>query len=65
MIALIIIIIIAKKYNEAEASPEFSPKKYPENSDVYLVEHEYISITPLMKSLFSIDLYNRLKNNLK
>lgn len=41
------------------------PKKYPENSDVYLVENEYISITPLMKSLFSIDLYNRLKNNLK
>lgn len=38
---------------------------YPKNSDVYLVENDYISITPLMKSLFSINLYEKLKKDKK
>ena len=43
------------------------PNKYPTNSDVYLVENEYISVTPLLKSFFSNDLYERIKKekNLK
>ena len=32
---------------------------YPKNSDVYLVENDYISITPLIKSLFSKDVYDK------
>jgi 5'-nucleotidase len=36
---------------------------YPKNSDVYLVENDYISITPLMRSLFSKDLYKRVKKD--
>jgi broad specificity polyphosphatase/5'/3'-nucleotidase SurE len=39
------------------------PNKYPENSDVYLAENEYISITPLLKSFFSKDLYERIKKD--
>ena len=30
-IALTIIVAIAKKYNDTDTSPDFSPKKYPEN----------------------------------
>ena len=33
-IALIIIIAIAKKYNDADTNPDFSPKKYPENNAI-------------------------------
>ena len=33
-IALSIITIIAKKYNEAEINPEFSSKKYPANNAI-------------------------------
>lgn len=36
---------------------------YPKNSDVYLVENDYISITPLIRSLFSKDLYERVKKD--
>ena len=39
------------------------PNKYPANSDVYLAENEYISITPLLKSFFSKDLYERIKKD--
>ena len=51
---------------EGKATPKRivdDPNKYPENSDVYLVENEYISITPLLRSLFSIDLYNKIKKD--
>ena len=37
------------------------PNKYPKNSDVYLVENEYISISPLSGSVFSPELYERIK----
>lgn len=39
-----------------------NPNNYPKHSDVYLVENDHISITPLMKSLFSNTLYEKLKN---
>lgn len=38
-------------------------KKYPKDSDVYLVENQYISITPLMKDLFSYEMFQRIKKD--
>lgn len=33
------------------------------NGDVYLINHGYISITPLMKTCFSLDAYEKLKKD--
>ena len=41
---------------------DFSDDK---NSDCYLVNHGYVSINPMNRSYFSIDLYNRLKDKEK
>ena len=37
------------------------PEEYPKDTELYMIKHDIVAITPLGRDYFNIDIYNKLK----